>query len=104
MFSQWVSSKNSSEKFFAQPKNYMNTEEMLKVIRKHTLEAFFQVMRVAVSYLKGQKPLIKVALYLKSTLTRTPIYDQAYPDKLSTASPGNLMGVTKPSSILLFAT
>ena len=35
-------------------------------------------------------------------MARPPLYDRAYPEKLSTASPGNLVGVTKPSLIFLF--
>ena len=58
-------------------------------------------MRVVVNYRKGQKQLKKIVLHLKSTLARPPIYDRAYPQKLSTTSPGNPVGITKPSSILL---
>ena len=80
----------------------MNKEEMLRAIRTHTLEAILQVMRVAVNYCKGPKQLKKKALHLKSTLARPPIYDEAYPEKHRTASPGNPVGVTKPSLILFF--
>ena len=80
----------------------MNTEEMLKIIRRHTLEAIFQVMGVAVSYRKGQKQLKKIAQHLNSTLARQNIYNRAYPENPSTASPGNPVGVKKPSLLLLF--
>ena len=75
---------------------------MLKVIRRHILEAIFQVMRVGVSYHKGQKQLIKSALHLKSTLARPPIYNKTCPKKLSTASLGNPAGIKKPSLPLSF--
>ena len=41
-------------------------------------------------------------LHVKSTLARPPFYNRAQREKLSTASPGNLMGVTKPSLLPLF--
>ena len=45
----------------------------------------------------------KNAQHMKSTLARPPIYDQAYPKKLVTVSPGNIpVGFTKPSLFLLF--
>ena len=97
-----VFSENSSKRFFAQPKGYKNTEEMLRVIRRHTLEAIFQVMRVAVNHRKGQKPSTKIDVHLKSTLAIPPIYDRAYPEKPLTASTGNVMRVTKPNLLLLF--
>ena len=59
-------------------------------------------MRVVVNYRKGQKQLEKIALHVKSTLARPTIYDRAYPEVLSTASPGNPVGITKPSQLLLF--
>ena len=40
---------------FAQSEGHMNNEEMLRVIRRHTIEAILPVMRVAVYYRKGQK-------------------------------------------------
>ena len=43
----------------------------------------------------------KIVLHPKSTLARPPIYDRAYPEMLSTASPGKPVGATKPSSLLL---
>ena len=75
---------------------------MLKVNRRHTLEAIFQVMRVAVNYRKGQKQLTKIALQLKSTLARPTIYDGAYPENLRTASLGNPLRLTNSSLFLLF--
>ena len=80
----------------------MTTQEMPTVIRRHTFEAIFQVMRVVVNYGKGQKQLKKIVLLLKSTLVRLRIYDRAYPEMLSTTSPRNLVGIAKPSSLLLF--
>ena len=80
----------------------MNNEKMLKVINRRTLEAILQVMRVAVNYRKRQKQLEKNALHLRSTLARHSIYDRAYPEKLCTVSPGNPVGVTNLSLILLF--
>ena len=100
---RYIFTEHSTKRFFAQPLGHMNNEEMLMVDRRHTLEAIFQVMRVAVNYRKRQKQIdIIIALYLKSTLSRPPIYDEACPEKLWTASPGNPVGLTKPSLILLF--
>ena len=51
----WISFvENSTERFFAQPEVHMNIEEMLRVLRRHTREAIFQMMRVGVSYRTGQ--------------------------------------------------
>ena len=74
---------------------------MLRFIKRPTLEAMFQVMRV-VNYGKGQKQWKKVVLRPKSTLTRPPIYDQSYVKKLTTASQDNPMDVRQPSLLLLF--
>ena len=71
-----VFSGNSIKRFFAQPKGDMNTQEMLRVIRRHTLEAIFEVLIVVVNYREGQKNW-KNALHLKSTLAGQPIYDRA---------------------------
>ena len=54
-------------------------------------------MRVPVNYPKGKKQLKKI-LHLKSIVATPPIYDRAYSEMRSTASPGNRVGVTKPSS------
>ena len=51
---------------------------------------------------QGAKTIGKNALYIKSTLARTPIYDRAYPEKFSTVSFGNPEGVTKHSWLLMF--
>ena len=112
VFSRQFSQENSPWSFFAQPEGHMNTEEMLRVIRRNTLEAIFQVMRVVVNYRKGQKQFLQFpqlnnfniflnVLHSESTLATAPIYNQAYPEKPSTASPGNSVRVTKPSSLLL---
>ena len=71
--------------------------QMSMVNSSHTLEAIFQVMRVAVKL-----AATKIALQLNSTLATPPIYDGASPEKLATASPGYPVGVTKPSFLLLF--
>ena len=39
---------NSNERFLAPTQNHMNTEEMLRAMTRHTLEAIFKVMRAAV--------------------------------------------------------
>ena len=75
---------------------------MPRVIRRHILEAIFQVMRVVANYRKGQKQLKKIVLHLKITLARPPINDRAYPEMLPAASPGNPLAITKLSSLLLF--
>ena len=80
----------------------MGTQDRLRVIRRHTPEAIFQVMRIVVNYRKGQKQLKKIALHLESTLAGAPIYERAYLDKLSTVFLGNPVEITKPSSLLLF--
>ena len=51
----------------------------------------------------GIAPLDKrISQHLKSALARPPTYDRVHRQKLSTASPGNLIGVTKPSLLSLF--
>ena len=67
----------------------MISEETLRVITRHALEAIVYVMRVAVKYGKGQKELKIIVLHLKSTLARPTFRDAAYPEKLWTASPRN---------------
>ena len=101
VFSQFFS-ENLTKRFFAEPEGHTNNEETLIVIRRRTLKAIFQVMRVAVNYRKGQKQLKKIAVHLKTTLARPPSYDGAYPEKLSTAFLGNPVDVTKPSLLELF--
>ena len=80
----------------------MKTQYMLRVFKRHPLEANFQVMRVAENYRKRGKKLKKIAPLLRSTSGTPPTYDRAYPEMLSTASPDNPVGVTKPSFFLLF--
>ena len=99
VFSRQIFSEN--QKFFLQPEGHMNNK-VLRVVRKHTIEAIFQVMRVGVNYRKAQKLLKLIALHLNSTLTRPPIYKEAYTEKHETASPGNSVGVTELSLILSF--
>ena len=61
-------------------------------------------MRVAVSCREGQKQLKVLALHIKRTWTRQPIYDGAYLERMYTALVGNPVGVTQPSLIILFCT
>ena len=75
---------------------------MLTAFRRNTLEATLQVMRVAVNCRKGQKQSKIIALLLKNTLTRPPIYDGVYPEKHWIASASNPVGVTKRSLFLFF--
>ena len=89
-----------TERFFTLPQGHMGSQEMLRFIRRHILEAIFQVMR-EVNCRKGQKQLKQIVLHLKST-PWPPIYDRAYPALLSTASAGNPVGIAKPSSLILF--
>ena len=51
---------------------------------------------------QSAKILKLIALHLNSTLTRPPIYKEAYTEKHETASPGNSVGVTELSLILSF--
>ena len=76
----------------------MNNEEMLRVIRRHILEAILQVMRDA----KGQLPQKaetndKRALHLKKFLSTPPINARRYHENFWIASPVNQVGVTKPN-------
>ena len=76
----------------------MNNEGMLRVISRHTQESVFQAMRVLVTCAKSTE---KIAKHPEYTLARQQFYDLAYPGKLSTASPGNPVGVIKLSSLSL---
>ena len=80
----------------------MNTEQMLRFIRRHTFEAIFKVMRVAVNYRKGQNHLKEIVLHLKKTLARPPIYDRVYHEQLSTGFTGKPVRVTKLNLSSLF--
>ena len=79
----------------------MSTQEILKVITRHTLEAVFQVMEAAVKLSQRAKTIEKKLPCTWSTLATPPIYNQVYPEKLATSSPGNPIDVTKPSLVLL---
>ena len=57
-------------------------------------------MRVKVNLSQRTKIIEKIALHLKCTLARPPIYDRSYPEKLAT-DPGNPVAVKKPSLFLL---
>ena len=60
----------------------MNNVAMLNVIRRHTLEVLFQVMRVAVNYRKWPKHLEIIALHPKSILASPAICYRTYLEKL----------------------
>ena len=78
----------------------MGTQEMLRVITRHTLEVIFQVMEAAVKLSRRAKTIEKkIALQLEY-FGHTTYLQRAHPDKLATASPGNPMQFMKPS--LLF--
>ena len=94
--------KNSNKRFSTQPQGHINTQEMQRVIRSHSVEPISEVMRVVVNYRKRQKQLKNIDLHLKSTLARSPISDRIYSEKTLIASPSKHMGVTKVSSVLLF--
>ena len=49
---------------------------------------------------KASPARLEKALHLKSSLAKPPLYDQAYREKLATLSPGELLGVKKPSFLL----
>ena len=91
--------ENSTKRFLTQPDGHMTNEEMLRSTRRHTLRGIFLVMRTVVNYRKGQKQLKN---YFPSKEYRTPIYNRAYAEELSTASLGNPEGVIKPGSLLEF--
>ena len=80
----------------------MNTQVMRRITRRHTLETKFQVIRVVVNYGKVQKHLEKIALSLKVTSAKPPIYDRAYPEKLLKSSPSIPVVFMKPALLLLF--
>ena len=65
----------------------MNTQGILRVKRRHTLEVSFEIMTIPVNYDKEPKQLNIIALHVKCTLARPPIYHGAYTKKLSTSSP-----------------
>ena len=76
---------------------HMSKEETLRLLGRSTLRAFSRLMKVASIYRKVQKQLKKklnkiMALYLVITLARPPIYNEAQPDVLLTAFPGNQLG------------
>ena len=74
---------------------------MMRVIRRHTIEPIFQMIRIVVNYREGQKQFEKTALHLKSTLAKPTIYDRAYCDKIWTSSPSIPVTFTKRRSLLL---
>ena len=102
MFSRQLFSENSTKRFLARTEGHLNNEKMLRIIRRHSLSAILPVIRVAVSYRKGQLRLKKIDVLLKSTSARPPIYDRSTPETHPTVSPGNPVGVTKPSLLLMF--
>ena len=103
MFSQYILPENSTKRFFAQPRGHKGTKELMRIIRRHTLEAVFQVMGV-VRYCTWQKQLKEEKiLYLMITLARPLIFDRVQPEMLAIAFPGLPVGITKSKSLLLFA-
>ena len=64
VFYRLIFSENSIKTFLVQPQGYMAIQEKLKDNSTHTLEAFFQVMRVVVKYRKRQKQLKKKLFYI----------------------------------------
>ena len=96
-----VFSEYSTKRFFAEPEVYKNTGEMLRVIRSYT-RGKFPCDDSHSKLSQSAKTMEKTALDLKGNVARPAIYIQTYPDKLSAASPGNPVGVTKPSLLLLF--
>ena len=82
MFSGRIVWENSTKRFFAQPWVHMGTQKMLRGFKRQTLEANFLVMRVVVNHREGQKQLKKVALNLKNSLDRPPVYNGSWPEML----------------------
>ena len=74
----------------------MNIEQTMDYWETHN-RGKLKVLRVAVNHREERKQLNNY-LHLKSILARTTIYDPAYREKISTASTGNPVGVTEPSS------
>ena len=94
-------SENSIKQFFAQTQDHMNTGHMLRVIRRHTLEANFQVMTVAVKLSKRAMTIEKNCSTSKEYLGQTtPIFDRTYAEKFTSASLGYPAGVTNPILLL----
>ena len=102
MFSRRIISKNTTNKFFAQHRGHLGTQEMLRSVRRHTLDAISRVMKIAVNYFRGKEQVITITPYLKSTLARSPIYKRTYHEEHWTASPNNPLSVTKLSLPLFF--
>ena len=80
----------------------MYTEEMQGVISKHTIEESFAGDGSCGIISQSVKRNEQIALHLKKTLRRPHIYNQAYHENLSEASPGNVVGFTQPSLLSLF--
>ena len=87
-----------TKRFFTKPQGHMGTQEILRVIRRHTLEAILPVMETAVKLSQRAKTIEKTC----STPGVFWPHHRAYRKKLATASAGNPMNVTKPSLLLLF--
>ena len=73
---------------------------MLRTFRRHTLWHFLGSK--SRKLWQRTKKMEKIVLHLKSTLARPPIYNWSHPEMLSTASTVNALGITNPSSFLLF--
>ena len=59
MFSPWKFSENSTKRFFTQPQSRMGTQEMLRLITRHTFGAIFQAMEAAVKLSQKAKTIEK---------------------------------------------
>ena len=79
--------------------NFRQSGDVLFFLNARRLRGY--TATVALNYGKRQKQLKKNDPSTEY-LVRPQIYDQAYPGMLSTASPGNPVGATKPSFLLLF--
>ena len=60
VFVPYVFSENSTKIFFGQPKGYEKSEQNIRALRNHILSAFFQAMRIATVFRKGQIHLRKL--------------------------------------------
>ena len=65
------SQRNSIKRFFAQPRGHMGTHKMLRVFRRHKLEAVFQVMRVGSKLAQRAKVIEKNCSTSKEYLGQT---------------------------------
>ena len=59
VFSRWKFSKNSTESSFTQPQGRMGTENILRIVTRHTLGACFELMQTTVKLSQIAKNLFK---------------------------------------------